>query len=77
MSECKAVVMVMLIMFASVQYRPIMLGELSTNGNFSALLVHQIAKAWKLKLNAQVNGACNLCVWITAVMTNNHNCASV
>ena len=55
MRECKAVVTVMLIMFASVQYRPIMLGELSTNGNFSALLVHQIAKAWKLKLNAQVH----------------------
>lgn len=34
-------------------YRPIMLGELSTNGNFSALLMHQLTKTWKIKLNAQ------------------------
>lgn len=38
------------------QYRPIMLGELSTNGNFSALLMHQLTKTWKVKLNAQVLG---------------------
>ena len=31
-----------------------MLGELSTNGNFSALLMHQLTKTWKIKLNAQV-----------------------
>ncbi|CAI8029918.1 Mitochondrial import receptor subunit TOM40 homolog 1 [Geodia barretti] len=34
-------------------YRPIMLGEISTNGNFSALFLHQIAKAWKVKINTQ------------------------
>lgn len=33
-----------------------MLGELSTNGNFSALLMHQLTKTWKVKLNAQVLG---------------------
>ena len=32
-----------------------MLGEMATNGNFSALLLHQIAKAWKVKINAQVS----------------------
>jgi mitochondrial import receptor subunit TOM40 len=35
-------------------YRPIMLGEISTNGNFSALFLHQIAKAWKVKINTQM-----------------------
>lgn len=34
-------------------YRPIMLGEISTSGSFSALFMHQLAKVWKLKLNAQ------------------------
>lgn len=36
------------------QYRPIMLGEISTTGNFNALLMHQITNSWKVKLNAQV-----------------------
>ena len=31
-----------------------MLGEISTNGNFSALFLHQVAKAWKVKINAQM-----------------------
>jgi hypothetical protein len=40
-------------------YRPIMLGEISTNGNFSALFLHQIAKAWKVKINTQVRTGSN------------------
>ena len=47
---------------SSLQYRPIMLGEMATSGNFSALLLHQIAKAWKVKLNAQVSTALILSV---------------
>ena len=36
-----------------------MLGEISTNGNFSALFLHQIAKAWKVKINTQVRTGSN------------------
>ena len=33
------------------------MGDISTNGNFTALYVHQLAKAWRLKLNMQVRTA--------------------
>ena len=37
------------------QYRPVMIGDMSTSGNFTALLLHQFGKSWKLKFNAQVH----------------------
>ena len=37
------------------QFRPIMLGEIGTSGNFAAMFMHQFGKAWKLRCNAQVS----------------------
>lgn len=35
------------------EFHPILAGEISTNGSFNAVYMHQIAKAWRVKLNAQ------------------------
>lgn len=36
------------------QFHPVLMGDISTSGNFTALYVHQFTKAWRLKLNMQV-----------------------
>ena len=36
------------------QFRPVLVGEISTSGNFAAVFLHQFGKAWRVKLNAQV-----------------------
>ncbi|KAL5499625.1 hypothetical protein EMCRGX_G011077 [Ephydatia muelleri] len=38
------------------EFHPVLMGDISTNGNFTALYVHQLAKAWRLKLNMQTQG---------------------
>ena len=44
------------------QYRPVLIGDMSSSGNFTALCLHQFGVPWRLKLNAQVSSPS---VWLT------------
>ena len=43
------------------QHRPVLLGEISTSGNFSGMFIHQLRNAWKMKCSAQVSWCGMVC----------------
>ena len=44
------------------QFRPVLIGDMSTSGNFTAVCLHQFGNAWRVKLNGQV-GETSVC-WL-------------